>query len=84
MWGYFMQSVLYKDRYGGDLPAVGVSWWFYPQIFRYLYERGLTCSDLLRALRPGVTSRDDLMDTLVQLYPDRESTIAQVFNRYSR
>ncbi len=84
MWGYFMQSVLYKDRYGGDLPAVGVSWWFYPQIFRYLYERGMTCSDLLRALRPGVTSRDDLMDTLVQLYPDRESTIAQVFNRYSR
>ena len=44
----------------------------------------MTCSDLVRALKPGVTSRDDLMDTLVELYPDRESTISQVFNRYSR
>lgn len=84
MWGYFMESVLFKDRYGGGLPAVGVSSWFRPQILRYLYERGMTCSDLFRALKAGVTSRDDLMDTLVELYPDRESTLTQVFNRYSR
>ena len=84
MWGYFMESVLYKDRYGGDLPAVGVSYWFYPQIFRYLYERGMTCSEIFSALKSGVTSRDDLADTLIQLYPERESTITQVFNRYSR
>ena len=83
-WGYFMESVLFKDRYGGGLPTFGTSFWFYPQIFRYLYERGMTCSDLFRALTSRVTSRDDLQDALVSLYPERESTIAQVFTRYSR
>ena len=84
MWGYFMESVLFKDRYGGDLPAFGTSYWFYPQIFRYLYERGMTCAEILRSLKSDVTSRDDLLDTLVELYPERESTLAQVFSRYSR
>ena len=84
MWGYFMESVLFKDRYGGDLPTFGTSFWFYPQIFRYLYERGMTCSSLFRALKTSVTSRDDLLDALVGLYPEKESMITQVFNRYSR
>ena len=29
---------------------MGTSFWFYPQIFRYLYERGMTCADLFKAL----------------------------------
>jgi hypothetical protein len=84
MWGYFMESVLFADRYGGDLPSFGNSFWFYPQVFRYLYERGMTCADLFKALKSDVTSRDDLIDRLVELYPERESTITQVFSRYSR
>ena len=83
-WAYFLESVLFQDRYGGDLPAFGTSFWFYPQIFRYLYERGMTCSELFRALKPSVTSRDDLKEALVELYPDRESTLDLVSNRYSR
>ena len=79
-----MESVLFQDRYGGDLPTFGTSFWFYPQIFRYLYERGMTCAQVFRALKSGVTSRDDLLDALVELYPERESTLAQVFSRYSR
>ena len=84
MWGYFMESVLFQDRYGGDLPALGISYWFYPQIFRYLYERGLTCADIFKALKSEVTSRDDLQDALVMLFPEHEKTISQVFTRYSR
>ena len=84
MWAYFMESVLFKDRYSGDLPAFGTSFWFYPQIFRYLYERGMTCSQIFRSLKPGVTSRDDLLDALTELYPERETTLSQVFSRYSR
>ena len=84
MWAYFMESVLFQDRYGGDLPAFGTSYWFYPQIFRYLYERGLRCADIFKALKSEVTSRDDLQDALILLFPERESTITQVFNRYSR
>ena len=84
MWGYFMESVLFQDRYGGDLPAFGVTHWFYPQIFRYLYERGLTCADIFKCLKSEVTSRDDLQDALVMLFPEHERTISQVFSRYSR
>ena len=84
MWAYFLESVLFQDRYGGDLPAFGTSFWFYPQIFRYLYERGMTCTDLFRALKSDVTSRDDLQDALITLFPEQERTISQVFNRYSR
>ena len=69
---------------GGDLPAFGTAFWFYPQIFRYLYERGMTCADLFKALKTEVTSRDDLLDALVTLFPEQERTIYQVFNRYSR
>ena len=84
MWSYFMESVLFQDRYGGDIPTFGTTFWFYPQIFRYLYERGLTCADIFKSLKSTVTSRDDLMDSLVSLFPEQESTIAQVFSRYSR
>ena len=84
MWAYFLESVLFQDRYGGDLPAFGTSYWFYPQIFRYLYERGMTCTDLFRSLKADVTSRDDLQDALVMLFPAQERTISQVFSRYSR
>lgn len=83
-WAYFMESVLFQDRYGGDLPAFGTSFWFYPQIFRYMYARGLTCSNLFTALKSSVVSRDDLLEALVTLYPEQESTLTQVFNRYSR
>ena len=84
MWGYFMESVLFKDRYGGDLPAFGNTYWFYPQIFRYLYERGLSCGDIFKSLKSDVTTRDDLIDALVTLFPEQEKTITQVFSRYSR
>ena len=84
MWAYFMESVLFQNRSGGDLPALGTAFWFYPQIFRYLYERGMTCADLFKSLKSDVTSRDDLQDALIALFPERESTISQVFNRYSR
>ena len=84
MWAYFLESVLFQDRYGGDLPALGIAFWFYPQIFRYLYERGMTCADILKALKSDVTSRDDLQDALILLYPERERTISEVFTRYSR
>ena len=84
MWAYFLESVLFQDRYGGDLPAFGTAFWFYPQIFRYLYERGMTCADIYKALKSDVTSRDDLQDALVMLFPEQERTISQVFSRYSR
>lgn len=83
-WAYFMESTLFKERYGGGLPDLGTSWWFRPQILRYLYERGMTRGEMYKALKEDVCSMEDFQDELVTLYPDKESQIRQVFNRYGK
>jgi len=83
MWAYYMESKLFAERYGGSMPAFGTSWWFFPQIFRYLDQRGFTRSELFAALTPDVVSRETLQKKLVELYPDRNSIIHQVFTRYA-
>ena len=82
MWAYFLESVMYKDRYGGNIPSFGTSFWFYPQIFRYLNERGLGCSQLLKALTADVHSRNALQTRLCEICPEDRSMIDQVFGRY--
>ena len=84
MWGYFMQSTLYKDRYGGNLVYYGNKFWFRPDILSYLYERGLSRGEIYRALNADVTSIDDLKEELVNLYPERETSILQTFKNYGK
>ena len=73
---------MYKDRYGGGFPSFGTSYWFYPQIFRYLDERGVSCSEIFSVLDQTVASRDDLRTALVAAFPTKRDVIEQVFNRY--
>ena len=82
MWAYYMQSKLHKDRYGGNFPAFGTSWWFFPQIFRFMDERGLGQSDIFSVLDQDVDSKEDLKDALMLEYPERQDMIGQVFSRY--
>ena len=82
MWAYYLESKMYKDRYGGSFPSFGTSYWFYPQIFRYLDERGVSCSEIFSVLGPGVESRSDLKTALLTSYPKRRTVIEQVFGRY--
>lgn len=84
MWAYFLQASLHKDRYGGSMPAAGSGFWFHPEIFSYLYERGMTRGEIFRSLKPGVTSTDDLKEELTHLYPERETAILQTFTRYGK
>lgn len=82
MWGYYMESKMYKDRYGGAFPTFGTSYWFSPQIFRYLDERGLRCSEICEVLDPTVVSRSALKDALILSYPSKRDIVEQVFSRY--
>lgn len=84
MWAYFMQESLYKDHYGGTISPFGEMFWFRPDIFTYLYERGLSRGEIFRALKADVTAIDDLREELVSLYPDREETIEATFAFYGR
>jgi len=84
MWGFFMQATLYKDRYGGNLPVYGNKFWFKPDIFTYLYERGMSRGEIFRALHSEVTDMDDLLEELISLYPDREKLIRDTFRSYGK
>lgn len=83
MWAYFLEGKLYEDRYGTEPPSFGLQFWFYPQIFRYLDERGLTSGDIFRVLGPEVASRDALQQALENRYPQMADVIDQVFSRYA-
>lgn len=82
MWAWYLESKLIKQRYGGAFPAIGTSWWFYPQIFRFMDERGLDQADIFSVLTEYVDSRDDLKNALLLKYPDSREMIEQVFSRY--
>jgi hypothetical protein len=81
-WAYYLESMMYKERYGGNIPAFGNDYWFYPQIFRYLDERGLTRSDIFSVLTASVRSREDLRQALIGSFPEKRTIIEQVFGRY--
>lgn len=83
MWGYFMQNSMYHDRYGGILPASGMNFWFHPQIFRYLEERGFSKSEIFAVLTKDVHDRNTLKNKLLEKYADRSEIIRQVFERYA-
>ena len=81
-WAYYLESMMYKERYGGSIPTFGNGNWFYPQIFRYLDERGVTRSDIFSVLGENVTSKDALKKALMEAYPEKRTAVEQVFGRY--
>lgn len=82
MWAYYLESLMYKDRYGGDYPTFGNSFWFKPQVFRYLDDRGMECSDFFSVLDEDIDSREDLENALIKAFPSKKSMIIQAFDRY--
>lgn len=81
-WAYYLESMMFKERYGGSIPTFGSSYWFYPQIFRYLDERGVTRSDIFSVLEGNVASKADLKSALIRNFPQKRTIIEQVFSRY--
>lgn len=84
MWAYYMQNLLYEQRYGEGAAVFGTNHWFYPHVFLYLDERGVGRSMIAKALTPEVTSRELLLEKLEALYPEYGMLIGQAFERYSK
>ncbi len=82
MWAYYMQTDLHNERYPDRELVYGTSYWFYPQIFMYLGERGLTRYRIFDALTSDIADRDMLKKKLISLYPNLKSKINEAFNRY--
>lgn len=84
MWAFFMQESLYKDHYGGTITAFGNKYWFQPDIFTYLYERGMSRSQIFRCLTSEVTAVDDLKEELIGQYSSQEKVIEQAFRYFGK
>ena len=84
MWAYFMSSKMWQDRYGGDYPAFGTSFWFYPQILRYIEQKCMECWEILSVMDETVTSRDALQRALMSFSPEDSDYIELIFNRYMK
>ena len=81
-WAYYLESRLFKDRYGGTFPTFGTSFWFNPQIFRFLGERGMSVSQMFSVLDGSVIDKVSLKSALLKAYPKKRTVIEQVFSRY--
>lgn len=82
MWAYYLQTKAYRDRYPDEARSFGTSFWFSPQIFTYLDERGINRFKLFNALSADVNSREILQAKLLSLYPECKTVINQAFDRY--
>ncbi len=85
MWAYYLESMMYKERYGGTYPNFGGNegYWFYPQIFWYIQERGIADrSEIFSLLDSDVTDRSSLIAALVEAFPSKKTAIQQIFYRY--
>lgn len=82
MWAYYMQTKMFRLRYPDSGEFFGTSYWFKPQIFNYLDERGIGMQKILNALTPDITDVDILQEKLIYMYPESKSIITQAFVRY--
>lgn len=82
MWAYYLETVLYRDRYADSSVTFGIGNWFYPQIFLYLDDRAIGRYKLFSALTDDVHDGQTLKERLLSLYPEEKNVINQAFLRY--
>lgn len=81
MWAYSVQTALMNARYADGM-AYGSVYWFHPQIFSWLDERGITRFKVFKALDAEVTDLETLRQRIIYYYPEYKSMINQAFTRY--
>ena len=81
-WAYYVENVLYRERYEDYSKVYGGTYWFSPDILLYLDARGMNRFKIFVALTSDVHSRDALKSRLLSLYPESKSMINEAFNKY--
>ncbi len=82
MWAYYVENILYRQRYENWIYTYGTKYWFRPEILIYLDNRGMNRFKIFPALVADVHSRDNLRARLITLYPECKSMINEAFYRY--
>ena len=83
MWAYYLETQMYNERYNLDSETKGTDYWFHPQIFRYLEDRGLRRAEIFNSLESTINTKESLQNKLINLYPNKSSIIEQAFKRYN-
>lgn len=83
MWAFHLLNKLHYERYGGSWPSFGSTYWFHPQIFRYMEERGVKVSDIYNAIDENIKTKDELKEKLKLNCKSKSKVIDQAFNRYA-
>ncbi len=83
MWAYYIENMLYKERYGGN-PEFGANYWFKPQILMDLEKGGVHRSDICAAL--GLYSNDikSFKSALLENCSGKTTLINKTFSKYSK
>lgn len=79
MWSYYVETMMYRERYHDNTVCFGNSFWFKPSIFIELDDRGLGRKSIFKALTPEVCTKAALQKKLVSLYPEMKTVINQAF-----
>ncbi len=82
MWAYYIENILYRERYDDWTTTYGTKYWFHPETLIYLDNRGLNRFKIFPALTQDVHSKENLRSRLITLYPECKSIINEAFNRY--
>lgn len=82
MWAFFMQNLLWQDRYGGTYPSEGQDLWFHPEILSYIHDHGVSVSQIYASLDGEVTSRDEFQMALEEMCPSKSDMIQMAFAKY--
>lgn len=81
-WSYYLSSKLAYERYGGTYSSLGTTFWFRPQVLRYVEECGISSGDIYSVLDDDVDSIDALQRALIAGNPAKSRELEQIFNRY--
>ncbi len=82
MWAYYLENVLYRQRYRSWDSTFGSQYWFHPEIFLYLDSRGMNYFKIFPVLTSDIHDRESLKARLISYYPEFKSTINEAFNKY--
>ena len=83
MWAYYIENMLYKERYGSN-PGFGANYWFKPQILMDLENGGVHRSDICASL--GLYSNDiaSFKSALLENCSGKATLINKTFSKYSK
>lgn len=81
-WAYYVENMLYRERYGHPGYTFGTSFWFRPEVFVYMDERGINRFRIFRTLGPETADMGTVRSNLLSLYPECRSIINEAFFKY--